>query len=768
MRLGLWYQSCEGWKSSWGTPSWSGGNSYAGNLRSGMVAMPDVTSGWLATTSTTAKKWKYKPTSCCYFGTSQCPCPCPAASATSNDRLQCANSARVMCACKPIISCQGKPGTNDCLIGGTCYKAGQKDSAGCNVCDPAKTATAWSPVPNTCFIGGKCYVQNQKATAGCQVCDPGKSTTSWSPINCAKLKPFRIAYSYSKNQSGQEYVRYIYSTGGAAKSAGLGQVQVDYSCRVSMAGRTSQVQPYTGDEPQVLSVPHRPVLLPNGKGRVNYFCELSGKTRYNGFMLTRPDGSLEVLYRAAKGTVKALSYYLSVSDDGKWLGAMNTSKKRPVLMRTDKGVFANGKRYLELAMTPSPKVLSSVTLTLKHVLAVTAAGHSASTTHTLWRGPVDGSKPFAAILFPLVNAKPHVHISSRVAYSSDGGTVAVVAGAYQTADIITVGPAGKAVNVSKDPGHYIGATQTWGGTNTLGTTLALSVTGKHVAYVKYITSKWYELYVSKTDGSGTIHTVTTAPTFSALQKQFSNLRWIDDDNLLFTARGKESKHQDIFRYQVSTATTTNITKHGDPTKPFSLCCGNMKTQGMFLSPNDKWFYYLAGGSIRAVDLQTWAVKGVKSSAWLFEPCSSKPITFFTASYSKPQLYMLELNTAKVTKLTNITKAPNGASTWQITRIKPSADCTSVAVVSGSSSYWDVHAVDLSKTPPLATNVTKTTTAVAAQYIEPYLGISSDNSQVYYVGGTTGSKSMRRGMVNGCCAAKPITPGAKYWHYYGNN
>ena len=213
---------CLGWTTAWGSLAWNGGHTLKGNDNSGIAAIPGVTTNWLQTFSTTPTKHKYGPKTCCYFGTSKCPGSCPSATSTTHDRLLCANSARVMCACEPPVSCQGKL-TNTCLISGGCYKAGalhpgkcavcdpstsatswtvkgsmyclisnlckksgDKDLSGCAACDPTNSKDSWTILPGFCKIDGSCYKSGANHSAGCATCDPSKSTTTWTPTgnNC--------------------------------------------------------------------------------------------------------------------------------------------------------------------------------------------------------------------------------------------------------------------------------------------------------------------------------------------------------------------------------------------------------------------------------------------------------------------------------------------------------------------------------------------------------------------------------------------------------
>lgn len=79
--------------------------------------------------------------------------------------------------------CQHKIQSAQCLIDGSCYKAGAADTAsgGCGSCDPIKSQTTWTAKAGSCAIDGQCLASGAvNPAAECAVCNPAKSTTSWS------------------------------------------------------------------------------------------------------------------------------------------------------------------------------------------------------------------------------------------------------------------------------------------------------------------------------------------------------------------------------------------------------------------------------------------------------------------------------------------------------------------------------------------------------------------------------------------------------------
>ncbi|MCA9669298.1 MAG: DUF1554 domain-containing protein [Myxococcales bacterium] len=85
--------------------------------------------------------------------------------------------------------CDGKGGcvgnqlrSDACLIQGTCYKDGEQDATGCNVCDTSKSQSQWTALGSFCLIGAKCYKPGDRSTDGCGECDPTKDDKGWTPL----------------------------------------------------------------------------------------------------------------------------------------------------------------------------------------------------------------------------------------------------------------------------------------------------------------------------------------------------------------------------------------------------------------------------------------------------------------------------------------------------------------------------------------------------------------------------------------------------------
>ncbi len=128
----------------------------------------------------------------------------PDGAACGSDLYSCTNDVCTSGACTHALK------TGHCLIGGTCYKAGQGHySVDCLACEPATSASSWSPATDgtackadaysctsdVCTSGscthplatGKCLIQSSCYSAGakhpgvdCLTCNPTYSTGSWS------------------------------------------------------------------------------------------------------------------------------------------------------------------------------------------------------------------------------------------------------------------------------------------------------------------------------------------------------------------------------------------------------------------------------------------------------------------------------------------------------------------------------------------------------------------------------------------------------------
>ncbi len=654
---------------------------------------------------------------------------------------------------------------------------------------PCPCPEGWTCVGKVCVRPGP----GPDGAVGDVVPAPDRMT----PVPDASPKKHTVTFAHGKSASSMTLATINYDGTGYQKVPGYGDLHMNYSIHVG--GRVNQVFPFTGDVPQVLSnLPYRPILLPHGIGQIRYFRDHSGGQYREGVMLVRPGGDVQQLYSASGSLASSNNVNFAVSDDGKWVASHDSSANLVILMRTDGKQFSNGKSHLALKMPPTPIHIysASVTLTNKWLYVITREDSSSSSKHLLWRAPADGSKPLATISLPLVNGLAPTWIDEQVAFSAKGDTAVITAGSKSgLVDVISIDGSGKAVNVSRQPADYEERGGAWGSTyGWESARLDISPAGKHVAYVRRKSSSIQELHVARADGSGFRHFVTSPANFTGLYRHPYSVKWIDDDNLIFVVLSNNSHSNDIFRFQVSTATVTNLTKNTPNTKPFTLGSGNMFLHGMWLSPNRRWLYFLAQRKatpvktidVDAVDLTTWKTRSITSGAEVFlhpdsfAACSKKPLLFFAAepkavSNTQDQLFMLDMNAGTTAvQLTNIKQAPGSTTDWNVQDIMLSADCGVVAFRSGESksNYFDVHVVRMSPPPAAAINVTKVNTS-AHHHVFDYLGISADNSLLIYFSGTSSSTyAMNQvSLLGNCCKPKTIHKGGsafQHWLLFGIN
>ena len=683
-----------------------------------------------------------------------------------------------------------------CFIGGQCLANGAKDSGGCRVCDLSKSSNSWTMLPGKCFISNQCFAGGYKDPTGCQSCDPAKTATSWTPVACSlnSLPPKKVTFAHGTSTSQMTLATINTNGTGYAKVPGLGTLYFNYYSY--LYGRTREYYPFTRHGPQQLSnLPYYPIALGGNKGRIRYFREQSPSGYQVGVLLSRGNGQSEVLYKTPGSSTSSLYYYFAVSDDGNFV-ASHRPKKGLVLMRTDSKKYTSGLPYIELDLPVPPYYIypSSVTVTNKSVLMITRASSSYSSQHTLWIAPVDGSKPLAPVKLPLVGGQPPKWIDDEIAFSADGTIAVVTAGAYTSSsystkeDVIAVNAAGKAVNVSKDPNRYMERYSTWG-YYSYPANLAVSPKGGRVAYAEYLSSSSYDIYVSNTTGTNKKH-VTSPANVSSSTKRIHNLRWVDEDNLIFTAYGSSSSYNDIYRWHAPSSTLSNVTGKSSKTKPFSFCCGYHRIYGMWMSPNGKYLYYISytQGSpiyprdIKGVDLTTWKLVDVTSgldayaSSDAYAACPGGSMMFFSArpkgvTTSRYQVMAFDMNKpAPAVQLTNM-KPPAGYNYTYNYDLKASPDCKYVAFRAGYSSRLDLYTARVQQ-PMLVSNLSNKGFKGASNYIYDDVGFSQDSQQVVYFDGYPSNKfSMRMASIamGPCCTAKTIYngPGSyNYWMIFG--
>lgn len=132
--------------------------------------------------------------------------------ACDSDGLACTDDVCADMACKA-----GPIAAGACLIGGICQKSDDKSAAGCQVCDPSHSTSAWTVVSagssctadsigctidacdgkgacthdaidsTSCLIAGTCLSKGDVDAGNCQVCDPDKDQKAWTAVSAGTV-----------------------------------------------------------------------------------------------------------------------------------------------------------------------------------------------------------------------------------------------------------------------------------------------------------------------------------------------------------------------------------------------------------------------------------------------------------------------------------------------------------------------------------------------------------------------------------------------------
>jgi len=693
------------------------------------------------------------------------------------------------------------PGKNDkawtvaagsCYLDGKCYVHNAFGSNQCQKCDTTKSQTAWTVVPNKCWIANNCYNNGQVSPGGCDKCDISQSTTSWTKVGCTAYPLPKKKITFAAGTSTSSMTMYTIDSDGSnlTKLPGWGNMYTSYSSY--LYGRARQYYTFTHLEPGYGNAfSYYPVILPHGKGHVRWFRDTTNNEV--GAMHVKPDGTITRLYDTSGSSYSYFYYYFAVSSSGTYVGGLSSTKKTLVLMRTDGKTFSNGKSSVEWALNPAYTVYTnSITVTDKAIYVVTRPNSSYPYKYNLWWAPVSGTQAPQVVNLPVTGGPNPAYIHTSPAMAADGSTVAVVAGASSSSeDVVAVdGVSGKATKISSSTGNYY-YNSSYYGYGSGGTQLAVSTKGTWVAYVKYSSSYIYDLYVAKADGTGTPHHVSQSSNFNGSYKRFYSLKWIDDDNLVFTGYGSSSSYIDIFRYKASIKDLLNVTGFTGKTKPYALSSSTYhRVYGMWMSPNGKYLYYLAykQGSpyytrdIRAIDTSSWKVTDITTGAEVytnsdsFATCHKGSKMFFAAepkavNYTQLQVMMYDMNTAsKAVQLTQL--SPVYSNYNYIYELTASADCKFVNFRAGYSSYTNAYTVRAT-TPALVGKLTNASQSTGPGYVFDYMDYAKDNSQVVYFSGPASNKYemyVAPPAMGSCCQPKKVWSGPsgtyKYWMLYG--
>jgi hypothetical protein len=68
-----------------------------------------------------------------------------------------------------------------CLVNNVCYKDGEVDSTGCQVCKSSTSTTSLSTLESMCMGGTSCYAKGTFDANKCKICSPGSGTDGWVP-----------------------------------------------------------------------------------------------------------------------------------------------------------------------------------------------------------------------------------------------------------------------------------------------------------------------------------------------------------------------------------------------------------------------------------------------------------------------------------------------------------------------------------------------------------------------------------------------------------
>lgn len=349
--------------------------------------------------------------------------------------------------------------------------------------------------------------------------------------------------------------------------------------------------------------------LPNDLGKIFYWSvvETNGTTEY--LFLARPTGEIYILDSCK--SANCFGGKIAVSSDGKVAAAAkgdnSPSKLKMILYRLDGTNWPTGNNIAFDASSTEwggDVQYQSLTIGAKHVL-FTAEETPSPNYKLLFSAPLDGSAKATRVKLPNIGTQEAKYIKWYMAVSDDGKTFAFIVSPRSSSDgkeeVVTYrdGDTPSITNISNSPETY---SDRYGRvTPMLDPRLAVSPTGKNVAFTTSLTGK---AYIAGADGSNKkeIHT-----NFDSAVKEFGRFYWTSDDDLLFWA-GASEETLDLYRYQVSTATLTPITKTGSTAAPYKA--GALAMYGMWVSPNKNFIYFVmanSGTNVVGVNTKTFAL-----------------------------------------------------------------------------------------------------------------------------------------------------------------
>jgi hypothetical protein len=581
----------------------------------------------------------------------------------------------------------------------------------------------------------------------------------------------------------------VYTTGSSSSSMTVKRVKSDGTGKVTVAGVENpyyyyytyqtgrRPYPYMTDRSRPAPAPnvytyYRPHYLPNNLGHLYYYrTASSASTQGTGFFVVRPDGKAEKLVLTPpSGSTSVTStsynyyYYIGARDDGSMIAAAHaygqTDKAKVHLIRTDGRKWSKTGTYLcDVSPTKTGELLdyvyyNSLTFGEKNIYFVGRDGTRTSTSqYDLFRAPLDCSAPASKVTLPKVGSSEATYFDYYMTTTEDGKKLFFRAGTSSSnVDIFVVDDAtGKATNVSDSPKYYCGPGYYqiyYSYSSTAAPRADITPDGKYVAYMEY--SSPYQVYVRPVDKSKAAVGIKTSTDFSSSATYTGNIRWLNNDQLMFWV-GSSSSYYDMFIYSISSGKVTQKTTSGGTTKPYS---GGSSIRAYYGwdSPNRKYIYYIQykSGSpttydIKAVERATGKIINVTTGMYVYysymwgAPNSSNLFFVgYTAGSSPYQynMYYFDQNAAKTpVKLSSHT----GSSYWYIYDASPSADGTKVAYTGYSTSSQQTLFVATTTTPPVVYQMTATPTST--HYVSELSLISPDGKSVAYGIGSSSSSQM---------------------------